>query len=179
MLRDCGYDFVVLPVAIDEMVDENETAVDAVARLSQGKAMAACKAQREFATLPILTADTLVAIDTTILGKPRDEADAARMLSRLSGNTHQVHTAVTLINPSTMLKQTLVSSSDVTFRDVSAREIDAYVATGEPMDKAGAYAIQGLAGLFVSALSGSYSGIVGLPLCETGQLLAEHDITVL
>lgn len=126
---------------------------------------------------PVLAADTEVALDGAIFGKPRDAADAARMLSRLSGRTHQVLTAVALRWQEELLVE--VSRSEVTLRTLTTDEIDRYVLTGEPFDKAGGYAIQGRAAAFVSHIEGSYSGVVGLPLFETAELLARIGFPVL
>ena len=119
---------------------------------------------------PVLAADTEVALDAAIFGKPRDAQDATRMLTRLSGRTHQVFTAVALRWQDELVVE--LSRSDVTFRRLDADEIERYVATGEAFDKAGGYAIQGRAGAFVARLEGSYSGVMGLPLFETAELLA-------
>jgi septum formation protein len=126
---------------------------------------------------PVLAADTEVALEGTIFGKPVDAADAARMLARLAGRSHQVLTAVALRWQEELLVE--VSRSEVTFRNISAEEIERYVATGEPFDKAGAYAIQGRAAAFVSRIEGSYSGVMGLPLYETAELLARIGFPVL
>ena len=124
----------------------------------------------EWPAAPILCADTTVALGTQILGKPTDAAAAAQMLALLSGQTHEVLTAVVVIDAGGNLRQTL-SVSSVQFKPLSAAEIAAYVASGEPMGKAGSYGIQGAAAVFVPQLSGSYTGIMGLPLFETAQLL--------
>jgi septum formation protein len=125
---------------------------------------------------PVLAADTEVAVDGAIFGKPADGNDARRMLSRLSGRTHDVLTAVALRWRDELLVE--VSRSEVTFRALSAEEIERYVGTGEPFDKAGAYAIQGRAAAFVSRIEGSYSGVMGLPLYETAELLARIGFPV-
>ena len=124
----------------------------------------------EWPAAPILCADTTVALGAQILGKPADAAAAAQMLALLSGQTHEVLTAVVLVDTSGNLRQTL-SVSSVQFKPLSAAEIAAYVASGEPLGKAGSYGIQGAAAAFVPQLSGSYTGIMGLPLFETAQLL--------
>ena len=119
---------------------------------------------------PVLAADTTVALGDEILGKPVDRDDAARILGRLSGRDHEVHTAVALLHERGAAAR--VSTSTVSFRELSAAEIDWYWRTGEPADKAGAYAVQGHGAIFVRHLSGSYSGVMGLPLYETWELLA-------
>ncbi|HZI82822.1 MAG TPA: Maf family protein, partial [Casimicrobiaceae bacterium] len=126
---------------------------------------------------PVLAADTEVVLDGAVLGKPKDAADAVAMLSALSGRTHEVLTAVA-VRWEAQLAQA-VSSSRVTFRAMPKDEIERYIATGEPFDKAGAYAIQGKAAVFVQHLEGSYSGVMGLPLFETAQILARIGYQVL
>lgn len=127
-------------------------------------------ARRELAPAPVLCADTTVALGRSILGKPADAEDAARMLAQLSGREHRVLTAVAL-QVDGQRRVRALSASRVRFAPMTARQIDAYVASGEPMGKAGAYAIQGAAAQYVERLSGSYSGIMGLPLYETARLL--------
>jgi len=122
----------------------------------------------------VLGADTTVVLDGRILGKPADKAQALAMLHALSGREHQVMTAVALASSSGCV--TRLVTSRVRFRSIRSDEAEAYWASGEPQDKAGSYAIQGWGAIFVSALEGSYSGVVGLPLCETAQLLAAHGI---
>jgi septum formation protein len=124
--------------------------------------------------LPVLGADTLVLLDDTPLGKPRDRADALDMLARLSGRTHQVLSAVALLSAGGVAAR--LCASEVRFRVLDAAECAAYWETGEPRDKAGAYAIQGLGAVFVAALNGSYSGVMGLPLFETAELLAAAGV---
>ena len=129
--------------------------------------------RRHLPFAPVLCADTTVALGRRILGKPSDEADAARMLADLAGREHRVLTAVAVGKPGTRGDRTwaALSTSRVTFEPLSAAQIRRYVATGEPMGKAGAYGIQGRAGLWISHISGSYSGIMGLPAHETAQVL--------
>jgi septum formation protein len=135
---------------------------------------------RRLPARPVLAADTTLDVDGEIIGKPRDEADAAVILTRLAGRTHRVLTAITIAqgpNESMRIEQRL-SVSDVRFRALSADEIHRYVASGEPLDKAGAYGIQGRAAMFVEEIRGSHSGIVGLPLCETALLLRDFGYPV-
>ncbi len=129
--------------------------------------------RRRLPFAPVLCADTTVALGRRILGKPSDEADAARLLADLAGREHRVLTAVAVGKPGTRGDRTwaALSTSRVTFEPLSAAQIRRYVATGEPMGKAGAYGIQGRAGLWISHISGSYSGIMGLPAHETSQVL--------
>jgi septum formation protein len=119
--------------------------------------------------MPVLAADTTVALEGEIFGKPGDREETVAMLSRLSGRTHQVHTAVAVLHAGGAAAR--VSSSSVTMRELSPSEMDWYWDTGEPADKAGGYAVQGRAAIFISHIAGSYSGVVGLPLCETWELL--------
>lgn len=127
--------------------------------------------ERRLPMRPVLSADTSIDVDGEIVGKPRDDADAAAILGRLAGRTHRVLTAIA-VKQGERLEQRL-SISEVRFRALSAAEIQRYVASGEPRDKAGAYGIQGFAAMFIEEIRGSHSGIVGLPLCETALLLRE------
>jgi septum formation protein len=133
--------------------------------------------QRQLPPLPVLAADTEVVVDGVIFGKPVDAADAARMLTALSGRTHEVITALYLKWEQRI--EGALSSSRVSFRPLDPALIERYCATGEPLDKAGAYAIQGRAAGFVSKLEGSYSGVVGLPLFETAEILTRVGFAVL
>jgi septum formation protein len=128
-------------------------------------------ASRRVVPRPVLAADTTLDVDGEIIGKPTDEADAAAILARLSGRSHRVLTAIALARDGRVEHR--LSISDVRFRPLGAEEISRYVQSGEPMDKAGAYGIQGRAAMFVEDIKGSHSGIVGLPLCETALLLRE------
>ena len=156
---------------IDESPQPGEDPRDYVMRLARAKAAVGWKRmlERNLPRAPVLAADTTVALEGRIFGKPQDRADAERMLAALSGKRHEVLTAVALQFDDEV--ETALSVSDVQFRELAQDEIRAYVATGESDDKAGAYAIQGRAALFVAEIRGSQSGIVGLPLYETAQLL--------
>lgn len=171
------------PVDIDESVIAGETAVVYVQRLAQQKAQQACDEIQRDSTLidiqplPVLGSDTSIEINGEILGKPSDSAHACEILAKLSGNKHFVHTAVALVMPDKTL--TRLSRSEVTFEKLSGQRIKQYVATNEPMDKAGAYGIQGQGAQFVKALNGSYSGVMGLPLYETSELLLQVKINPL
>lgn len=158
-------------VDIDESPRPEETPHAYVERVVRLKADVALRAMRDrkLPARPILTADTTVTLDGHILGKPETRDDAISMLKRLSGQTHQVLTAVMVTTESDQHK--VLTTSFVTFAPMSEEEIRAYVESGEPMDKAGAYGVQGRAARFISKLSGSYSGVVGLPLYETANLL--------
>jgi septum formation protein len=127
--------------------------------------------------MPVLAADTTVVCDDGILGKPQSLPDAVAMLEQLSGRTHQVMTAVALHEPDAQSPQVRTVTTQVTFRSLTADELTAYWHTGEPLDKAGAYAIQGLGAMFVSRIEGSYTNVVGLPVFETLQLLAAVGIS--
>ncbi len=148
-----------------------EDAIAYVQRIAYEKAMAGLKriGIRRLQALPVLAADTTIELDGEIIGKPEDAADAERILRLLSGRTHRVLTAV-MIAIDNRLEHAL-SVSDVRFRALDDAEIRRYVASGEPMDKAGAYGVQGRAAMFIEAIQGSYTGIMGLPLCETVMLL--------
>jgi septum formation protein len=127
--------------------------------------------------LPIVAADTTVCVDGVILGKPENEQDACDMLKRLSGRRHQVHTAVAVATADAI--ETALSTTEVEMAALADADIRAYVASGEPRDKAGAYGIQGMAGIFIRSISGSYSGVMGLPVFETAQLLKNAGIELL
>jgi septum formation protein len=168
LLARFGLAFEVLPADIDESIRPDESARSYVTRMAAEKAQAVAT---EHPGRPILAADTSVVIDEVILGKPETEDRAAEMLRALSGRGHQVMSAVALLRPGTELDLRL-SVTDVHFGVLGEDWIRAYIASGDPMDKAGAYGIQNAAGLRVRRIEGSYSGVVGLPLFETGELLA-------
>ncbi len=170
LLAQLGYPFEVLSLDVPEELAPGEAAGDYAQRLAAAKAQAGW--QRCEGRLPVLGADTIVVLDGVVLEKPRDQADAERMLASLSGRRHQVMTAVALAGKPGV-SVTLVTT-DVTFRVLSAEEITEYWHTGEPADKAGSYGIQGLAGRFVSRIEGSYTAVVGLPLLETDLLLKQY-----
>lgn len=170
LLAQLGVHCEVLAVGVDESPRPGETAADLVCRLASAKAMAGIAVRPASAPAPVLAADTVVALGSELFGKPVDEADATRILNRLSGRTHAVYTAVAVADGGRERVQ--LSRSEVTFRPLGSAEIAAYWRTGEPADKAGAYAIQGRGAQFIADLSGSYSGVMGLPLFETARLLA-------
>ena len=175
LLSQIGLAHLVLPQQIDESLRVGEQPDRYVLRLAAAKAGAGWQDQRRELTLPVLAADTSVVCNGQILGKPATLAEARTMLQLLSGRTHQVLTGIAVGFGEEL--QTKVVSTDVSFRALSAAEIDAYWHSGEPRDKAGAYGIQGKAALFVERIAGSYSNVVGLPLFETVQLLAGFGIT--
>jgi len=171
LLEQIRVRYRVNPVNIDETPLLNESPETYVRRLAAEKS-AACLAQCG-KSLPVLGADTAVVLGGMIMGKPKDQADAMAMLQQLSGQTHQVFTALSLRGRQHWQALTV---TEVTFRALTASEIAAYWQTGEPVDKAGSYAIQGLGGIFVESIRGSFSGVVGLPLFETAELLAKQGI---
>ncbi|AKF36547.1 Maf family protein [Yersinia enterocolitica] len=160
--------FEVLKTEVEEQRRAEESAQQYVQRLAQDKARAGVSVAPQ--DLPVLGADTIVVLNGQVLEKPRDKAHAQQILSALSGQQHQVITAVSLADRKNMLSAMVVT--DVTFRVLSQLEISDYIATGEPMDKAGAYGIQGKGGCFVRSITGSYHAVVGLPLVETHELLS-------
>ncbi len=177
LLRQIGVRFAVVDGDCDERQLPTESPSEYVQRLALTKAQVGCDQLTVLALppLPVLAADTAVLCDERILGKPRDRDEALAMLRLLSGRTHQVLTAVALALPTPMESRhwLRLNTSRVTFRTLTEAELEAYWQTGEPRDKAGAYGIQGRAALFITHLDGSYSGVMGLPLCDTGDLLAE------
>ena len=171
LLRQIGVPFRVLTSSVDESVRADETAIAYVARLAAQKAEAGWRLAHD---APVLAADTTVTLEGKILGKPAGREEAAQMLEQLSGRTHQVLTAVALRAAAGLAAR--LSHNWVTFRRIETAEARAYWDTGEPRDKAGAYAIQGAAAVFVTDLRGSYSGVMGLPLFETAELLRAAGI---
>ena len=179
LLAQLGYQFTIQAADIDESVLFDEKPQDYVVRLAQEKA------QVIFATLSkqqqkhaiVLGSDTCVVIDDDILGKPTDEAECIATLTRLGNRQHQVLTAIAIIRQTNSIKtMSQLVTTQVNFKALTLDEITSYWHTGEPCDKAGAYAIQGLGGQFISTINGSYSAVVGLPLCETAQLLAQAGL---
>ena len=166
LLAQIGVPHRVVGADIDESVRPGEVPRDYVLRMARQKALTV---RERGETLPVLAADTTVVLDNAIFGKPRDRGEGLAMLGRLSGRTHEVMTAVALANSRDVTLR--LSVSTVRFRSLSPEECAAYWETGEPRDKAGGYAVQGAAAVFIESLSGSYSGVMGLPLFETGELL--------
>ena len=157
--------FEIRVADIDETMDPEKSPYDEVARVSRAKAQAIPREEGDV----VIAADTIVVCGGHVLGKPRDEADAVRMLSLLSGRDHQVMTGMTVIRGEKSISCTEVT--DIHFRSLSEKEIRNYVATGEPMDKAGSYGIQGGAALFCSRMVGDYYNVMGLPVCRLGDTL--------
>lgn len=171
LLWQIGVPHKAVGARVDESALPGESPGDYVERVALEKAMTVRNGGER---LPVLAADTAVVLDDTVYGKPVDRADALAMLGKLSGRTHLVLTAVALATDQTV--ELRVSASTVRLRDLPLAEREAYWQTGEPRDKAGAYAIQGLGAVFIESLSGSYSGVVGLPLAETAELLRSAGI---
>jgi septum formation protein len=174
LLRQIGVPFRLVSTELDESPLPAEAPLAYVSRLAAAKAEAGWRGSRGLDEAPVLAADTAVLLGGRILGKPKDLTDAENMLLELSGRTHQVLTAVAL--RSAAGNEIKVSESSVTFRSLEAGEARAYCNTGEPLDKAGAYAIQGIAAVFIADLKGSYSGVMGLPLFETAALLSSAGL---
>ena len=176
LLRQIGVDHEVLSVAVTEQPLAQESAQDYVQRLAREKACAGVSrlSMESLRSAPVLGADTIVVCAGEILEKPRDQIHAATMLRALAGQTHQVMTAVAIADETR--HEVLLSTTEVSFRPLSDAEIAAYWRTGEPQDKAGGYAIQGLGAVFVRELRGSYTGVVGLPLEATMDLLQSFGV---
>lgn len=175
LLEQLGLVCQQYPVDLDESIALGESAADYVLRLAEEKARAG--QSRSGSGLPVLGSDTSVVFQGQILGKPKNEAHAVEMLMLLSGRTHQVMTGVAVCQGDRL--QSVLSITEVKFRPLTRQECHAYWVTGEPEDKAGGYAIQGMAAIFVESVSGSYSNVVGLPLFETAELLKQYDIQIL
>jgi septum formation protein len=171
ILRDAGYAYTVVSSAIDETPIPGESAEVMVARLADAKAELV--AARSVGPAIVVAADTAVLIGTQILGKPRTTEDARQMLQTLSGMTHSVITGVTLIRLPDVERRSFVEATQVQFLTLTGGEIEEYLATGEPFDKAGGYAIQGRAGRFIPRIEGCYFNVVGLPLARLGRELRE------
>ena len=174
LLRLLGVDFTIETADLDEHMDPARPAKQEVMRVSALKA--AKIADRHPADL-VIASDTIVVVDGRILGKPRNEADAFSMLRLLSGRSHEVMTGLCVRQGSRETRDAVITK--VSFRDLSDTEIRAYIATGEPMDKAGAYGIQGKAGVFVTGIEGDYFAVMGLPVCTLCQSLRSFGVTVL
>lgn len=175
LLQQLGLRFEVLPADVDETRRAGEAPADYALRLAVAKAETAAACLGDPAAR-VLGADTVVVLGSTVLGKPRDRDEGLAMLAQLSGRSHQVLSAVALWHRGTL--STALSESRVSFRGIAAAEAEAYWGTGEPQDKAGGYGIQGLGAVFVERLEGSYSGVMGLPLFETAELLRRAGVSV-
>ena len=187
LLKQMGVNFEMLLLRegsgrdadFDETVLTNEMPHEYVVRVARLKAEAGWLRleQRRLMRHPVLAGDTTVAFNSTVLAKPKDREEAVAMLKRLSGGSHQVHTAVAVRFHDTLVEA--LSTTEVRLRVLSDDEIRRYVASGDPMDKAGAYGIQGKASMFIESINGSYSGVVGLPMFETSQLLTQFGFQLL
>lgn len=176
LLGQIGVTFEVLPSDVDESVLPDEAPEHYVLRLAREKAQVCVRRLQEqgLPLRPVLAADTTVCIDGMILGKPEDDRDAAAMLRHMADRWHAVHTAVALADGARI--EVALSSTQVEMAPLTDAEIAAYVATGEPRDKAGSYGIQGLAGAFIRRIEGSYTGVMGLPVYETALLLKKFGV---
>jgi len=178
LLKQLGVSCEILPSDIDESQLQGEAPERYVTRLAQQKATACFErlssAQR---ALPVLAADTTVVLDGKVLGKPESDDDARRMLQSLSGSSHQVHTAVALAFVDSV--EVVLSTTTVEMMHLSAEQIECYIGSGEHHDKAGSYGIQGLAGAWVKRIDGSFTGVMGLPVYETAELLRKHQLITL
>ena len=174
LLAQLGLVFECIEGSVDESVLDGETPQDYVLRLAKAKAVSGQDNLVVPSQIPILGSDTSVVIDNQILGKPQDEQEAVAMLARLSGNSHMVYTAVAIKHNRDM--KSVCCATKVFFAAMTASQINSYIATGEPMDKAGAYGIQGLGGRYIKKIEGSYTSVVGLPLYETSMLLTECGV---
>jgi septum formation protein len=180
LLTLIGVRFERLVVDVDESVQPSESPEHYVGRLALAKARAGQQAQifsKKPDTIPVMGADTCVVVDEHILGKPQNRDDGLQMLTRLSGREHKVLSAVAIVRRQQQALR--IQTSRVRFRQLSLREREAYWATGEPADKAGSYGIQGFGAMFIAELHGSHSGVMGLPLYETAELLREFNIDIL
>ena len=173
LLNQIGVDFRIIVADIDETIREGECARDYVCRMAREKALEVHR--HDSVTVPVLGADTTVVVNGSILGKPVDREDAIRLLENLSARTHEVWSAVALLIPGGKMLECL-NITRVTFSELDRTWIESYCDSGDPMDKAGAYGVQGMAAQKISHLEGSYSGVMGLPLHETAEILQEAGI---
>ncbi len=169
LLAKCGYEFAVEAADIDETIDPEKDLYDEIRRLAERKARAVLEAHPDAV---VVGSDTVVAVDGEVLGKPQDEQDACRMLERLSGHVHEVITGLCIVNGNRCF--TDVSVSRVFFEVMDEDEIMSYVKTGEPMDKAGAYAVQGIASRYIRRIEGDYYAVMGLPLSMVYETLKDR-----
>ena len=173
LLRQLGVNFVSEPQDIIEEKRIDESPEKFVKRMAEGKASSAFGKRKE-KDIVVVASDTIVVCDKRVLGKPKDKSDGIKMLLTLSNKTHRVLSAVTVAN--TLRYKSTVSETSVSFREISEIEAECYWDSGEPEGKAGGYAIQGCGAVFVQSINGSYSGVMGLPLFQTAQLLSEFGI---
>lgn len=175
-LRDLGLSFTVLPADINETPLPNEAPIALAKRLASSKARAVAQKLPAYSCAVIIAADTVVAMDETLLGKPEDKADASRMLLLLRDRDHEVHSAISVLNMATGQAETIVNTTHVWMRNYSDTEIAIYVDSGDPLDKAGAYAIQHPSFDPAETISGCLSGVMGLPLGNLRDLLANSGV---
>lgn len=177
LLQAIGLEFEIIPADIDETLESDKFSLNAIEKLALDKALDVSK-RINYPAL-IIGSDTVVVIDDQVLGKPKDKEDAFTMLNKLSGRTHKVISAIAIYD--TVQDKTLVDSvsSEVTFREMTDKEITNYIESSEPMDKAGAYAIQGIGGIFVSSICGCYSNIVGISIFKLAEMLKAFGISVI
>jgi septum formation protein len=172
LLRFVGLKFKTIPAHVDENYSEGETPQQHVRRLAQEKALLIA---RKYPRAWVLGADTIVVIDGLILGKPKNKTQAKEMLKKLSGREHKVFTGFTIAHVASKIKQTKVIQSVVKFKMISAAELEGYIACDEPYDKAGGYAVQGRGAYLIQAIRGSYTNVIGLPLCEVLETLKKLE----
>jgi septum formation protein len=177
LLEQLSINYTILAADVDETVHSGETADHYVSRLARQKALASWHSEQRVLDIPVLGADTAILLDDSILGKPTDREDALRMLGAMSNRAHTVLTAICVCQDDKIVQMT--SETLVYFRKINTIEAEAYWESGEPADKAGAYAIQGLGAVFVQRIEGSYSGVMGLPLFETVEALKQFNIFVI
>lgn len=177
LLNSMGLEFEVIPSQVEENIENEKFSLELIENLATEKAEEV--ANKITAPSIVIGSDTVVVINNKILGKPKDKNDAFNMLKMLSGNTHQVVSGIAVIDTETgkTIKDSVVS--EVNFKQLSDEEINAYIKTGEPMDKAGAYAIQGLAGMFVKSINGCYSNIVGISVFKLAEMLKKIGVKLL
>lgn len=177
LLSQLGLLYEAVDVSCSEVLAEGERPDDYCLRIARDKALAGWKAIKPDVNVPVLGADTVVVRGSEVFGKPDSEARAKAMLAALSGREHRVLSSVALVKGDRV--EQVLQANTVKFRQLSSAEIAAYWQTGEPLDKAGGYAIQGIAASFVERIEGSYSGVMGLPLFETSELLAKFGVSIL
>jgi septum formation protein len=173
LLHQLGFSFRVIPSSLEET---NQSGMEPRSHAAYYAREKAKEVARYHSQTWVLAADTIVVVDQEILGKPVNAIEATAMLSRLSGRSHQVITGVSLLHGQNGVEESQIVETEVFMRRLSAADIEGYIATGEPMDKAGAYGIQGIGGCLIQRIEGSYSNVVGLPLCETVELLRRHRV---
>jgi septum formation protein len=173
LLRQLGFSFTVIPSRLEET---NQSSMEPRHHATYYAKEKAREVAQRHPQQWVLAADTIVVVDEEILGKPVNVTEATAMLSRLSGRSHHVITGVCLLHSQSGVEESQVVETEVFMIRLGAADIEGYIATGEPMDKAGAYGIQGIGGCFIQRIEGSYSNVVGLPLCETVELLRRHRV---